>query len=313
MQQGTKDKIRKALRRSAIEVGYLLFLILLLECTLRLAGFLVLLPRYLDREVDTRSEGEFRILAIGESTTFGLGVDREMAYPEVLERNLNQGSGKKIVVVNVGVPGQTSTSILRNIRYQLDKYRPHLVLSLFGANDINEALNDMSSRVAFGFCVPRFVANLRVYRLACIIRDYALYAPKVEEHGAWVFFDPDQRSPNGDWVENPFFLEQLELNYGEIIEEIRSCGSRIVMLSYLRSNAALRARFEKISQEGEVPYIDLHSPETDSPEYFNEDFFHPNEKGHEAMAEKIEARLVELGLVPVKTSEASAPSSSRGR
>lgn len=45
--------------------------------------------------------GEFRVLALGDSFTYGSGVLREDAWPEVLERRLAAG-GKKVQVVNCG-------------------------------------------------------------------------------------------------------------------------------------------------------------------------------------------------------------------
>jgi len=180
----------------------------------------------------------------------------------------------------------------------MERYKPELVISLFGTNDLNEALNDLTSRTVFGFRVPEFIADFRVYRLACVVRDYVLYAPKIEDHGAWVFFDPDQRSPDGDWIENPVYLGQLELNYKDIIRSVRSFDARIVMLSYLRSKKPLRDLFERISEEMQVPYIDLYSPETDTSEFFNADGFHPNRRGHRIMAERILEGLEKKGLVP---------------
>ena len=294
----SKEAIRKRLRRLCIELGYLVFLVVLLEATLRLGGFLLLLPRYLTQNGAPESGTEFRILAIGESTTYGLGVDPENAYPKQLERLLRTRKGLEVTVVNTGVPAQTSTSILRNIRYQLEKHRPHLVISLFGTNDTNEALNDLTSRIAFGYCVPEFVANLRVYRLACIVKDYALHAPSVEDHGAWVFFDPRQRGPGGEWIDNPFYREQLELNYETVIEVVRSSGSRMAILSYLYPKDDLHEFLARIAGENGVPYIDLCSEETSTPDFFTKDGFHPNKRGHRVMAKRILEGLEQEGLLP---------------
>jgi lysophospholipase L1-like esterase len=294
----SKEAIRKWLRRLCIELGYLVFLIVLLEVTLRLGGFLLLLPRYLTQNAPPESSAEFRILAIGESTTFGFGIDPEKAYPKQLERLLEERKGLEVTVINTGVPAQTSTSILRNIRYQMDRYRPHLVISLFGINDTNEALNDLTSRIAFGCYVPECVANLRVYRLACIVKDYALHAPAVEDHGAWVFFDSAQRGPGGEWLDNPFYREQLELNYETIIEVIRTSGARMAILSYLYPKDDLHEFLARIAEENGVPYLDLCSEDTNAPDFFTEDGFHPNERGHKVMAERILEGLEREGLLP---------------
>ena len=288
---------RKGSRRAILELGYLVFLLVLLEGMLRLAGFLWLLPRSLSHDsIETKTD-EYRILAIGESTTFGQGVLPEDAYPKQLERLLDENSDRDFRVINTGVPGQTSTSILRNIRYQMETYQPHLVLALFGINDTNEALNDLSARVAFGVNVPEWIAGLRVYRLACIIRDYALHHPKVEEHGAWTFFDREQKGEDGEWVDNPFFLEQLKRNTREIIDGVRSEGAEYAMLSYLRSNQPLRETLIEIAEENEVLYIDLFDDEAEEKGWLTPDRFHPNEEGHRVMAERIYEGLAEGEMI----------------
>ncbi|MCB9768829.1 MAG: hypothetical protein H6752_11595 [Candidatus Omnitrophica bacterium] len=288
-----QSRWRRWSRRAVLELGYLVFLLVLLEAMLRLAGWIWLVPRNLSQGPTNPNDSEIRILAIGESTTFGQGVSPEDAYPKQLERMLNDGSDKIYRVINTGVPGQTSTSILRNIRYQMETYRPQFVLALFGINDTNEALNDLSARVAFGFNVPEWVADLRIYRLACIVRDYALHHPKVEEHGAWTFFDRDQRGEDGAWVDNPFFLEQLKRNTAEIIEIVRSEGADYAMLSYLKSNEPLRKVLVEIAEENDVLYIDLFDEEAGNKGLFTADGFHPNEEGHRVMAEKIYEGLLE--------------------
>ncbi|MCA9450260.1 MAG: hypothetical protein KC931_24270, partial [Candidatus Omnitrophica bacterium] len=270
-----QSRWRRWSRRAVLELGYLVFLLVLLEAMLRLAGWIWLVPRNLSQGPTNPNDSEIRILAIGESTTFGQGVSPEDAYPKQLERMLNDGSEKTYRVINAGVPGQTSTSILRNIRYQMETYRPQFVLALFGINDTNEALNDLSARVAFGFNVPEWVADLRIYRLACIVRDYALHHPKIEEHGAWTFFDRDQRGEDGGWVDNPFFLEQLKRNTAEIIEIVRSEGADYAMLSYLKSNEPLRKVLVEIAEGNDVLYIDLFDEEAGNKGLFTADGFHP--------------------------------------
>ncbi len=290
-------RFRRWSRRIAIELGYLLFLFVLLEGTLRVAGFIWLLPRTLSQQgVDVKRD-EIRILAVGESTTFGQGVPSESAYPKVLERLLKDNLDGTFRVINTGIPGQTSTSILRNIRFQMDKHQPHIVLALFGINDMNEALNDLSSRVAFGMNVPEWVAHLRTYRLACVVRDYAIHAPKLEDHGAWTFFDREQKDEDGNWVDNPFFLDQLSRNTSDIIEAVHREGGEYVMVSYLRSNEKIRETFRVISEEEGVLLIDVLQDQDEGEELLSEDGFHPNEEGHRLMAERIYEGFMERDLL----------------
>jgi hypothetical protein len=50
-------------------------------------------------------ENRIRVLALGDSFTYGHGVARNSAYPQLLERKLNRGSQRRFEVINAGVPG----------------------------------------------------------------------------------------------------------------------------------------------------------------------------------------------------------------
>ncbi|HET6372593.1 MAG TPA: GDSL-type esterase/lipase family protein [Candidatus Polarisedimenticolia bacterium] len=80
--------------------------------------------------------GTFRILALGDSSTFGWGVDTESAYPHVLERMLRERHpGLGIEVVNLGVCGYSSFQGLIVLKQEALPYQPDLVTLSYGSND----------------------------------------------------------------------------------------------------------------------------------------------------------------------------------
>jgi lysophospholipase L1-like esterase len=294
-------------RRISLLAAYCAFVLVILELALRLGGLAYLYARR--QAPDPPSQGEFRILAVGESTTFGVGVAPEAAYPQQLERMLNENGDKRYVVINTGVPGQTSTSILRSIRYQLDKYRPHVVITQMGVNDLNDMLNDLSSRVILGFYVPEPIAALHVFRLFMVARDFALVRWIPAGDGAWRFFDREQRNPDGSWRQRAEFLEQLELNYGDIIDTIRASGARVIMLSYLRGGWRVCRALRVVAQRKGAPLVEfasgvravaplpIDSPcQTQDDALFTGDGFHPNEEGHRRIAAAIREAMAEQGF-----------------
>ena len=78
----------------------------------------------------------FRILALGDSCTFGVGVAESETWPARLEFLLNAaGDGREYQVINSGVPGYTAFQGRRYLeKYGLD-LAPDLVIATFGFND----------------------------------------------------------------------------------------------------------------------------------------------------------------------------------
>jgi len=77
-----------------------------------------------------------RILCVGDSTTFGLGVAGDASWPVQLEARLDAGAGR-FEVVNAGVPGYTAFQGLRYLDKEGLALAPDLVVVCFGFNDFS--------------------------------------------------------------------------------------------------------------------------------------------------------------------------------
>ena len=75
-----------------------------------------------------------RILALGDSCTFGLGVDDHVTWPSQLERILRQ-LGWDVDVINSGVPGFTAWQGRRYLESEGLRLQPDVVVFCFGFND----------------------------------------------------------------------------------------------------------------------------------------------------------------------------------
>lgn len=76
----------------------------------------------------------FRVLAVGDSSTFGVGVDDGATWPAQLETVMNTNR-RRVEVVNAGVPGYTAFQGLRFLRGPGVALQPDLVVAAFGFND----------------------------------------------------------------------------------------------------------------------------------------------------------------------------------
>ena len=93
-------------------------------------------------EVAYEHPDAFRILVLGDSFTQALQVDLELAFPMLVERQLNdrRPEGPRIEVVNAGHGGYGTDNELLFYRLEGRKYRPDLVLLAF--NTENDAMEN---------------------------------------------------------------------------------------------------------------------------------------------------------------------------
>lgn len=97
------------------------------------------------RPMGAPAADEYRILAIGGSTTELLYIDGPKAWPAVLEELLDSTSAREPVWVgNVGRSGQNSRDHVLHVKYLRDQY-PGLdaVIILVGVNDLSLALGQI--------------------------------------------------------------------------------------------------------------------------------------------------------------------------
>ena len=71
--------------------------------------------------------GGIRLVAIGDSFTFGWGVTADEAWPKVVERH-GGGNNEKIEVLNFGFPGASPNDYSWMITRALDHFQPDIVL-----------------------------------------------------------------------------------------------------------------------------------------------------------------------------------------
>jgi lysophospholipase L1-like esterase len=84
-----------------------------------------------------KKPGSFRIVAVGDSTTFGLAGEH-CPYPAQLQDVLNKSAGgdKRFEVINAGVEGYSSRHALRLVETRIAGLQPDLVVIYIGWNDL---------------------------------------------------------------------------------------------------------------------------------------------------------------------------------
>jgi lysophospholipase L1-like esterase len=91
-----------------------------------------------DREIPhTRAPGEFRILCLGDSFTWGQMVARDEAFPKVIERALSASATpeRSFTVINAGSLGSTTVDEAMWLAREGVRYHPDIVVVGFFLND----------------------------------------------------------------------------------------------------------------------------------------------------------------------------------
>ena len=74
------------------------------------------------------------ILMLGDSLTEGQGVEKQQAFPFLVEQKLKASGHAGVTVMNAGISGSTSASGLSRLKWHL-RAKPNILLLALGAND----------------------------------------------------------------------------------------------------------------------------------------------------------------------------------
>ena len=118
-------------------------------------------------EIPVRQPGESRILVLGDSMTFGHGVDDEETYSAQLQLLL-RGDGSDVHVINAGVRGYGTDHAYRFFVSRLRDLHPDLVVFAFYENDVSDDIERPLYAVEGGRLVALPATAQRLYRIGRI-------------------------------------------------------------------------------------------------------------------------------------------------
>ncbi|MBI5851257.1 MAG: SGNH/GDSL hydrolase family protein [Planctomycetes bacterium] len=89
-----------------------------------------------------KSAGDFRVLCVGDSSTFGIGVREEESWPRVLERSLqDETPRRRVAAIVAALPGWSTWQDRRLLEREATRFAPDLTVFYVGAwNDYVPAI-----------------------------------------------------------------------------------------------------------------------------------------------------------------------------
>jgi len=170
------------------------------------------------RDSDIRDDGSVRILALGDSCTWGWAVAQSETYPSVLQALLNGRPGStRYRVINAGWPGYSSYQGLVYLREFGLSFDPAIVIIGFGFNDAYRP-GDIEQEIEWQ---RRWLAVLEV-------DDFFM---SYSRFWRWLRWQTVPANPHLDsrLVGSP---EKYKENMGRIVELVRERGGKPLLVSF---------------------------------------------------------------------------------
>ena len=275
----------------------------------------------------------YRVLAVGDSVTFGFGVPHEKTFHQQLPAAL---SGTGTEVINLGLPGAGLPYYLHTIRRWCGQLSPDLVLVSVVLNDISEypadVLRDVPLARARGPADPAAGAGIlrqsyaftsgfqllksMLYAVGVLnLRDSPGYrflalenaSGEVERGWASSFAVLDATSQAAAGCGVPWVLVVFPLEVQLSQAALAMYGDRIgIPLAASATNLEPQRRLGAWATDNGVPFVDLTPAfRLDDPSemylrdlYVTLDPVHPSVRGHAAAAKLLSTELSRLGFVP---------------
>lgn len=258
------------------------------------------------KDISIKKDKEtFRIVAIGDSITFGPGFNERDIYPSLLESSLNKGDlNRHFEVINTGVGGYNIWQYLEVYKEKARPLSPDLIIVGICQNDFE--VTGPYRMDFFGIVRGDFEAetkkglleNLAIYRMVYNrINRIKIYDLSMEENGQDVM-KSIAPSLSKKWTEGSVPLNAL-------IKIAKEDNIPILFLIFpyrfqIKGNDSHSDdKFIEFMKDNNILYIDLlDSFKNNNQElYVKGDYVHPNELGHKITADMIYKFLVNSGII----------------
>lgn len=244
-----------------------------------------------------RQDGEYRIAVVGDSVTFGEGVEKtEDTFPQVLEDTLNRKQNAvKVKVFNFGASAYSVKVMAATLRHRMLEVEPNLVVMAIIPADFN--LSRTPSVDAWGYLSDNKLSGflhrdsslrllLRKVHLLYLLRD--IISPRLDNSKS-----AEEIIAAGEVPDSYAYIKE----FAQLAEE-HKLAYRLVLLPSLIS------KFGNVNsqlQRDGIAFVDLSGLRDEfSSEQFRASKFdpHPSAMAHRRLGESLADYLLENQLLP---------------
>ncbi len=257
-----------------------------------------------DREVGPKAPGEYRILVLGDSVPFGIGVSYEDSLPHQLEQRLQAGHpGRRVRTLNLGVPSYNTEQQLIQLNGLGLRLEPDAAILLFSSNDIEPKrwVLDRRGRWYADLAQRSYAASL-LYVLAREVRRRV--APIASAHaGGIAGLNAPLVSMDGYRTDDPRW-QAVERALSEMNRVLRAAGVPLVLFA-LGEGPPILPLLEAVARREGIAFYNLKRREDPRWSGMDERLFrnsaidgHPSALGNAALATLVAESLAHAGVLP---------------
>ena len=273
-----------------------------------------------------RTDGFFRIVVLGDSFTWGFGVEQDQIFSELIEKTNN-----KMELINMGVSGYSTDQEYLLLQNEGLKYLPDLVILMFFNNDVYENTLDINyiiyPKPKFSLIDGKLILTKRpqpkislVRRIHYFLRTHLITYDSLvrvylySDSSLFTFFrDLVKRTANLFSSKNS--ENDLKLTFA-IFDEIKTLcetnGAKFMIVNVATHKQALNfdagkpSPLAKFCVSKDIPFLDLAGPFQDYLKSHKEISLqlpndrHWNAKAHHLAADIITSFLLDKQLIPAE-------------
>ena len=251
------------------------------------------------RDDDLADDGSKRILALGDSCTWGWQVAQEAAYPQQLQRLIDARNGQgRYRVINAGVPGYTSYQGLVYLEAAIQTLRPSVVIIGFGFNDASRAAEITAALERQRALLPFIRINdflLEHSHLWRWLRDQ--FVPAAQEAVAALSVGEALATSDAS-PEVRVSPAQFGRNLARMVRLCQEHAAKVILLSFAsrgRTSQPYVSAMNRVATEFAVPLLTYQGPRLD--------VVHPTASGYRSLAEHVLKTMERSGYLSAPSRE----------